>query len=80
MIKWIRGRLYHGHSEERITGHIFQCEEKSISFQRLGTGDYPPFDCLNLTLSEAIELRNWLNEIIIPITLILKNESDEFNN
>ena len=65
MIKWIRGRLYSSYGDKKIVGHVFQCGEESISFRRLGTGDYPPFDCLSLTLEEVIELRNWLNEVIV---------------
>jgi hypothetical protein len=65
MIQWIRAKLYDGYERRKLTGHLFQCGENSISFRRLGEGDYPPFDCLNLTLADAINLRNWLNEIIV---------------
>lgn len=64
MIKWIRAKLYSGCSEDKLTGHIFQCRESSIVLSKLGKGSYPPFDCLNLTLSDAIKLRDWLNEAI----------------
>ena len=65
MIQWIRAKLYHGYEERKLSGHVFQCGEDSISFRRFGNGDYPPFDCLNLTLADAIKLRNWLNEAIV---------------
>lgn len=64
IIKWIRARLYHGHEPERLTGHVFECGSRSISIKNLKEGRYPPFDCLELTLEDAIVLRNFLDESI----------------
>jgi hypothetical protein len=70
MIQWIIAKLYNGPQERKLTAHVFQCGEESISFRRFGTGDYPPFDCLNLNLSDAIKLRDWLDKAIVFYPLV----------
>lgn len=68
MLKWVRERLYTGYTGlfgTKRTGHTFMCEDSMIHFDRFSTGHYPPFDCLSLTLAQAIKLRDWLNEAIV---------------
>lgn len=65
MINWIRAKVSFDRNEKKSTGHLFLCGVSSISFLRFGEGDFPPFDCLSLTLSEAIKLRDWLDETIV---------------
>jgi hypothetical protein len=64
MIKWIRARLYHGYGDERITAHLFECGKKELMIKKLKKGSYPPFDCLEITIDEATQLRDWLNDVI----------------
>lgn len=61
MIKWIRARLYHGVGDERLTAHLFECGNRHFVIKKLKKGSYEPFDCLVLTLADAISLRNFLD-------------------
>lgn len=64
IIRWIRGRMYHGKMNARVVGHLFKCGDNEIMLKNFGVGEYPPFDCLVLTNDDAIQLREWLNEVI----------------
>ncbi len=64
MIKWIRAFCYHGHTDERKTGHIFRYRDKMIQIDNLKAGEYPPFDCLVLSHDDAIKLRDFLNKAL----------------
>ena len=64
MIKWIRATLYHGHGDERRTGHMFLFDNKKLILNNLKQGEYPPFDCLNLERDDAILLRDFINECL----------------
>lgn len=59
MIKWIRGKLYHGFGKKR-TGYMFAYGDQVIVFERFANDSYPPFDCLNLTRKDAVKLCNFL--------------------
>jgi hypothetical protein len=65
MIKWVRAKLYTGKKKIKSVGHMFECGEDIICFQRFAEGDYPPFDCLNLNIEDAIQLRDWLDKILV---------------
>lgn len=64
MIKWARGRLYHGHEGMRSVGHLFMFEDKHFTLKNLVKGDYPPFDCVSLSRADAAGLRDFLNEVL----------------
>ena len=66
MIKWIRAKLMSPDPELKITGHIFRYKDSEIVFRKFKEGIYPPFDCLELTESEALELHNWLGHVLYP--------------
>ena len=64
MIKWIRAKLFHGHSSQRCTAHRFVCGKKELAFPQFKKSEYPPFDCLQINLAEAIQLRNFFDDCI----------------
>ena len=64
LIKWVRSFMYTGDPEIKKTGHLFTCGSEAVFFERFKEGENPPFDCLELTIHEAVKLRQFLNMAI----------------
>jgi len=61
-IEWIRGTLY---SENGlVVGHSFRFNGKALSIKSLPAGEFPPYNCVNLSIDDAHRIRAWLNDIL----------------
>lgn len=65
-IKWIRARLYDD-KEYKTTSHIFQFDKESLTIKQIKRGEYPPFDCLELSYENAVQLKDFLTECLNKI-------------
>ena len=61
-IEWVSGVLY---SENGlVVGHSFRFNGKALSIKSLPAGEFPPYNCVNLSIDDAHRIQIWLNEVL----------------
>lgn len=65
IMKWMKGKRHNekGPTIKKI-GHIFKCGNELIYFDRFSEGQSLPYDYMELSINDAIQLKEFLDKAI----------------